>query len=58
MLGALIQAVDKLAHIEELPKYPLLSSWHIPDEPVRSLPQPGFEGKFILPLPTPRVVVG
>lgn len=36
----------------------LLSSWHIPDELVRNLSQRGFKGKFILPLPTPRVVVG
>jgi hypothetical protein len=38
------------------PEYALLLSWHIADELVPKLRSRGFRGKFIVPLPQPRVV--
>lgn len=35
-----------------------LLSWHIADELMPKLTAKGFKGKFIIPLPTPRVVNG
>lgn len=38
------------------PEYALLLSWHIADELIPKLRSRGFQGKFIVPLPTPRVL--
>jgi hypothetical protein len=38
------------------PEYALVLSWHIADELMPRLRAEGFKGKFILPLPEPRIV--
>jgi hypothetical protein len=38
------------------PPYALLLSWHIADEVISRLRAEGFTGKFIVPLPEPRIV--
>ena len=35
--------------------YLLLFSWHIKDELKRNLKKKGFKGKFIIPLPNPKI---
>ena len=41
---------------DDQPEYAMLLSWHIGDELMPKLKQRGFKGKFILPLPEPRIV--
>jgi hypothetical protein len=40
----------------EQPPYALLLSWHIADEVISRLRAEGFTGKFIVPLPEPRII--
>ena len=54
--GTIIPVVDESKLFEEQPEYALLFSWHIADELIPKLKQKGFKGKFIVPLPEPRVV--
>ena len=37
------------------PDYLILFSWHIKDELKLNLKKKGFKGKFIIPLPSPRI---
>ena len=37
------------------PHYLILFSWHIKNELKRNLKKKGFKGKFIIPLPTPKI---
>ena len=41
---------------KDQPKYAFIFSWHISDEIIKNLKSRGYKGKFIIPLPTPRVV--
>ncbi|MCA9794403.1 MAG: class I SAM-dependent methyltransferase [Candidatus Eremiobacteraeota bacterium] len=55
--GTLIPVVDEgLMFADPQPDYALLLAWHIADELIPKLRQFGFKNKFIIPLPTPRVV--
>ena len=54
--GTLIPVVDEKILYEHQPEYALLFSWHIASELIPKLKQKGFKGKFIVPLPTPKVV--
>ena len=54
--GTKIPIVDESALIKDQPDYALLLSWHIADELMPKLKQKGFKGKFIVPLPKPRIV--
>jgi hypothetical protein len=38
------------------PDYLLLLSWHISDELIKNLRKKGYKGKFIIPLPKPKIV--
>ena len=38
------------------PDYVLLFSWHIADELVPKLRDRGYRGRFVVPLPEPRLV--
>jgi hypothetical protein len=53
--GTLIPVVDETRLFEDQPEYALLLSWHIADELIPKLAARGFRGKFIIPLPSPRV---
>jgi SAM-dependent methyltransferase len=56
MPGTRIPVVDEARLAEDQPDYALLLSWHIADELVPILRRKGFRGKFIVPLPSPRVI--
>ncbi len=56
MPGTLIPVVEESILFEEQPEYALLLSWHIADELIPKLKQKGYKGKFIIPLPTPKIV--
>jgi len=56
MPGTLIPVLDEKKLLEDQPEYALLFSWHIADELAAKLRQMGFKGKFISPLPTPRIL--
>lgn len=54
--GSHIQIVDESRLIEEQPEYALVLSWHIGPELMRKIRGMGYKGKFIMPLPDPRIV--
>jgi len=54
--GTLIPVLDESVLCTEQPEYALLFSWHIAEELIPKLKSRGFRGKFIIPLPTPRIV--
>ncbi|NEP56756.1 MAG: class I SAM-dependent methyltransferase [Symploca sp. SIO2G7] len=56
MPGTLIPVIEETALFEEQPEYALLLSWHIAEELMPKLTQKGFKGKYIVPLPVPRIV--
>ena len=41
--------------IKEKPDFLILFSWHIKNELKRNLRKKGFKGKFIIPLPNPKI---
>jgi hypothetical protein len=53
--GTLIPVLEETKLFSDQPEYALLLSWHIADELIPKLKQKGFRGKFIVPLPAPRV---
>jgi hypothetical protein len=53
--GTRIPIVSEKALFEDQPDYALLLSWHIAEELMPKLRQKGFNGKFIVPLPEPRI---
>lgn len=54
--GTLVPVLEESKLYSEQPEYALLLSWHIADELISNLRARGYRGKFIVPLPTPRVV--
>jgi hypothetical protein len=56
MPGTLIPVLDEAKLFTDQPEYALLTSWHIGEELAAKLRQLGYRGKFITPLPTPRVL--
>jgi hypothetical protein len=56
MPGTLVPVVDEGELFSTQPEIALLLSWHIADELMPKLRARGFEGEFLIPLPTPRVV--
>jgi hypothetical protein len=56
MPGTLIPVLEESKLIEDQPEYALLLSWHIADELIPKLKEKGYTGKFIVPLPTPRII--
>jgi hypothetical protein len=56
MPGTTIPVRDEACLFEEQPEYALLLSWHIQDELIHNLTKKGFKGKYIVPLPEPRIV--
>lgn len=54
--GTTIPVVDEARLFEDQPEYAMLLSWHIADELMPKLTARGFKGKFIIPLPEPRIV--
>ncbi len=56
MPGTLIPVMEESRLFSDQPEYALLLSWHIAEELMPKLRQKGFGGKFIVPLPSPRIV--
>jgi hypothetical protein len=56
MPGTLVPVVEEDELFSTQPEIALLLSWHIADELMPKLRARGFEGEFLIPLPTPRVV--
>lgn len=56
MPGTLIPVLDEAKLFEDQPEYALLLSWHIGEELAGKLRQLGYRGKFIVPLPEPRIL--
>jgi hypothetical protein len=56
MPGTLIPVLEESRLFEDQPEYALLLSWHIADELIPKLRKKGFRGKYIVPLPEPRIV--
>lgn len=56
--GTVIPVEEESRLYQDQPEYAMLLSWHIADELAPKLKQKGFKGKFIVPLPTPRVMAG
>ncbi len=60
--GPVIESVelylDKTSEeiIKNQPDYLIVLSWHIGDELVKIMKKFGYKGKFIIPLPKPRIV--
>jgi hypothetical protein len=56
MPGTLVPVIDEKRLFDDQPEYALLLSWHIADELIPKFKQRGFKGKYIVPLPDPRIV--
>jgi hypothetical protein len=56
MPGTLIPVIEESRLYEDQPEYAMLLSWHIADELIPKLTRNGFRGKYIVPLPVPRIV--
>jgi len=54
--GTTIPVLEEQRLFDDQPEYALLLSWHIADELIPKFRARGYRGKFIVPLPTPRVV--
>lgn len=54
--GMHIPVVDEARIVEEQPEYALILSWHIGEELMSKLREKGYRGRFIMPLPEPRIV--
>lgn len=58
MPGTGIPIVDEIALIEDQPDYALLFSYHLAGDIIPKLKKLGYKGKFIIPLPDPRIING
>ncbi len=54
--GMHIPVVDEKVLFQDQPDYALVLSWHIGDELMRKLRDLGYKGKFIIPLPKPKII--
>jgi hypothetical protein len=54
--GTAIPVVDESKLYDDQPEYALLLSWHIAGELSTNLRRKGFTGRFVVPLPTPRIL--
>ena len=53
--GTKIPILDEKILAKEMPDFLILFSWHIKDELKKNLRKKGFKGKFIIPLPYPKI---
>ncbi len=54
--GTHIPVVGEERLIKDQPEYAVVLSWHIGDELMKIIKKLGYKGKFIIPLPKPRIV--
>lgn len=55
MPGTVIPVLEESRLYQDQPEYVLLLSWHIADELIPKLREKGYKGKYIIPLPAPRI---
>ena len=53
--GTKIPILNENILVKKKPDYLILFSWHIKNELKRNLKVKGYKGKFIIPLPKPRI---
>lgn len=56
MPGTVVPVVDEAKLFDDQPEYAMLLSWHIADELAPKLKAKGYRGRFIVPLPEPRLI--
>ncbi|CAK0758644.1 hypothetical protein CCP1ISM_8540001 [Azospirillaceae bacterium] len=56
MPGTRIPVVEESKLFADQPDYALLLSWHIAEEIAANLRRKGYKGRFIAPLPEPRIL--
>lgn len=56
MPGTEIPVVDESELVKNQPEYALLFAWHMADFIIPKLRQAGYKGRFIIPLPDPKVI--
>lgn len=56
MPGTTIPVLDEKILYENQPEYALIFSWHIADELIPKIKKLGYKGKFIVPLPEPKII--
>jgi hypothetical protein len=56
MPGTLIPVIEESRLYQDQPEYALLLSWHIANELIPKLGEKGYRGRFICPLPAPRII--
>ena len=54
--GTDIPIYDEKKLYKDQPEYAFVLSWHIGDEIINNLRRKGFKGRFIIPLPKPKVI--
>jgi hypothetical protein len=54
--GTHVPVVDEARILADQPEYVLVLSWHIGEELAKKTKEAGYKGKFIIPLPVPRIV--
>ena len=58
MPGTNIPIISEKNLYQDKPEYAMILSWHISKELILNLKRKGFKGKFIIPLPKPRIIKG
>ena len=56
MPGTNIPIMNERIISKKKPDYLLLLSWHISDALIKNFRKKGYKGKFVIPLPTPRII--
>ena len=51
-----LQVLDEKYFFKDQPEYALILSWHYGKNVMKNLRNKGYKGKFILPLPTPKII--
>ena len=54
--GTKIPILEESILYKDQPDYALIFSWHIYKEIIQNLRKRGYKGKFIVPLPTPKII--
>ena len=51
-----IKIIDEKNMIKKQPDYALILSWHYGKSVMKNLRKKGYKGKFIIPLPSPKIM--
>lgn len=54
--GTHIPVVDEEKIVKDQPEYILVSSWHIGEELMKIMRKLGYKGRFLMPLPKPKII--